>query len=585
VDLEHLPLDDKKTYRLLCNGNTTGVFQLESTGIREMTVKIRPNCFEDLVAILALYRPGPLDSGMAEEYIKRKHGKEKIKYLHPLLEPVLKDTHGVIVYQEQVMQIAQVLGGYSMGDADILRRAMGKKDPEEMAAQRERFVEGAQKERIDSQKAAEIFDQMETFARYGFNKSHSAAYALVSYQTAYLKTHYPVEFMAGLMTSEMGDTDKVIKNLGECREKEIEVLAPDINESRAHFTPVGDKIRFGLAAVKNVGEKAVEVILESRAKEGPFDSLFDFCRRVDLTAVNRRVVESLIKCGAFDSTQMSRARMIAALDEAIRLGQAFQRDSQSSQIDIFGLLGGENKAPKKPGPLYPEIEEWSAQQALAFEKEALGFYITGHPLDKYERVIKKLTSGTIAELKEKAAAGDVKISGVVSALKLRNTKKGDRYGSFNLEDKSGFVEVVAWPDVYRKSVDVLNSDDPIFVKGRMEVGEERMQIFAGEITPLAQEIARLRVNGAPNGKSNGHGAKVHLYVRESEVSADELVQLRETLLEHQGPCVVFLHLLAPGKSETVIELPDQVRVASTPELEATVQRLFGSRVSFHSLES
>jgi DNA polymerase-3 subunit alpha len=561
------------------------VFQLESTGIREMTVKIRPNCFEDLVAILALYRPGPLDSGMAEEYIKRKHGKEKIKYLHPLLEPVLKDTYGVIVYQEQVMQIAQVLGGYSMGDADILRRAMGKKDPEEMAAQRERFVEGSQKKKIDAQRAAEIFDQMETFARYGFNKSHSAAYALVSYQTAYLKTHYPVEFMAALMTSEMGDTDKVIKNLAECREKEIEVLAPDINESRAHFTPVGDKIRFGLAAVKNVGEKAVEVILESRAKEGAFESLFDFCRRVDLTAVNRRVVESLIKCGAFDSTQMSRARMIAALDEAIRLGQAFQRDSQSNQIDIFGLLGGENKAARKPGPLYPEIEEWSAQQALAFEKEALGFYITGHPLDKYERVIKKLTNGTIAELKEKAAAGDVKISGVVSALKLRNTKKGDRYGSFNLEDKSGFVEVVAWPDVYRKSVEVLNSDDPIFVKGRMEVGEERMQIFAGEITPLAQEIAKGRLNGGANGKPNGNGAKVHLYVRESEVCADELVQLRETLLEHQGPCVVFLHLFAPGKSETVIELPDQVRVASTPELEATVQRLFGSRVSFHALES
>ncbi len=585
VDLEHLPLDDKKTYRLLCSGNTTGVFQLESTGIREMTVKIRPNCFEDLVAILALYRPGPLDSGMAEEYIKRKHGKEKIKYLHPLLEPVLKDTYGVIVYQEQVMQIAQVLGGYSMGDADILRRAMGKKDPEEMAAQRERFVAGAQAKKISEQKATEIFDQMETFARYGFNKSHSAAYALVSYQTAYLKTHYPVEFMAGLMTSEMGDTDKVIKNLAECRQKEIEVLAPDINESRADFTPVSDKIRFGLAAVKNVGEKAVEVILQSREKDGPFESLFDFSRRVDLTAVNRRVVESLIKCGAFDSTQVSRARMLGTLDEAMRVGQAFQRDSQSNQIDIFGLLGGGNKGPKQSRDLYPQVEEWSVQQSLAFEKEALGFYITGHPLDKYDRVIKKMTSGTIAELKERAAAGDVKIGGVVSSLKLRNTKKGDRYGSFNLEDKSGFVEVVAWPDVYRKSLEFLNSDDPIFVKGRMEVGEERMQIFANEITPLAQEVSRNRLNGAANGKINGNGDRVHLYIRESEVSADELVQLRETLLEYRGPSAVLLHLCAPGKGETVIELPDQVRVASTPELEAAVQRLFGIRVSFHSLES
>ncbi|MGB7950448.1 MAG: DNA polymerase III subunit alpha [Candidatus Binatia bacterium] len=585
VDLDHLPLDDKKTYRLLCNGNTTGVFQLESTGIREMTVKIRPNCFEDLVAILALYRPGPLDSGMAEEYIKRKHGKEKIKYLHPLLEPILKDTYGVIVYQEQVMQIAQVLGDYSMGDADILRRAMGKKDPEEMAAQRERFVEGAKRKKIDAQRATEIFDQMETFARYGFNKSHSAAYALVSYQTAYLKTHYPVEFMAGLMTSEMGDTDKVIKNLAECRGKDIEVLAPDVNESRAHFTPVGDKIRFGLAAVKNVGEKAVEVILQSREKEGAFESLFDFCRRVDLTAVNRRVIESLIKCGAFDLTQISRARMLGTLDEAMRSGQAFQRDSQSNQIDIFGLLGGESKAPRQRSDFYGQVEEWSAQQSLAFEKEALGFYISGHPLDKYDRVMKKLTSGTIAELKEKAAAGDVKMAGVVSALKLRNTKKGDRYGSFNLEDKSGFVEVVAWPDVYRKSVDLLNADDPIFVKGRMEVGEERMQIFANEIVALAQEVSKARANGGGNGKNHGNGnGRVHLYVREAEVSSDELVQLRETLLEYQGPCAVSLHLLVPGEDETIIDLPDQVRVASTPELEATVQRLFGTRVSFQSLK-
>ncbi|HEY3169300.1 MAG TPA: DNA polymerase III subunit alpha, partial [Candidatus Binatia bacterium] len=372
IDLNRLVLDDKKTYQTLCNGNTTGVFQLESGGIREMTVKIRPNCFEDLVAILALYRPGPLDSGMAEEYIKRKLGKEKIKYLHPLLEPILKDTYGVIVYQEQVMQIAQVLAGYTMGDADFLRRAMGKKDPEEMAAQRERFVGGARGKKIDEKRAGEIFDQMETFARYGFNKSHSAAYALVSYQTAYLKTHYPVEFMAMLMTSEMGDTDKVIKNLAECRSKDIEVLAPDINESRADFTPVGNKIRFGLAAVKNVGEKAVEVILESRAQDGPFESLFDFCRRVDMTAVNRRVIESLIKCGAFDSTQVSRARMLGALDDAMKAGQAHQRDQSSNQIDIFGMLGMQAKGGKRPGDVYASVSEWSAQEALAFEKEALG---------------------------------------------------------------------------------------------------------------------------------------------------------------------------------------------------------------------
>jgi DNA polymerase-3 subunit alpha len=585
IDLERLPLDDKKTYRLLCKGNTTGVFQLESTGIREMTVKIRPNCFEDLVAILALYRPGPLDSGMAEEYIKRKHGKENFKYLHPHLEPVLKDTYGVIVYQEQVMQIAQILGGYTMGDADILRRAMGKKDPEEMAAQRERFVEGARKKNIDEKTATEIFDQMETFARYGFNKSHSAAYALVSYQTAYLKSHYPVEFMAALMTSEMGDTDKVIKNLAECREKGIEVLAPDINESRSDFTPVGAKVRFGLAAVKSVGEKAVEVILESRRRDGAFQSLFDFCRRVDLTAVNRRVIENLINCGAFDSTQVSRARMIGALDEAIRAGQAHQRDEASNQIDIFSLLGTPGKGQNRPGDVYPQVKEWSQQELLVFEKEALGFYITGHPLDKYDRVIKRVISGTAAGIKERPVAGEVKLAGVVSALKLRNTKKGDRYGSFNLEDKTGFLEVIAWPEIYKKSAELLGSDDPIFIKGKLEVGEDRMQIIANEIMPLPEAAAKVRVlaNGSPS--RNGSSERVHLYVHEAETSAQDLVQLREALLNCPGSSTVILHLLAEGVSETLIELPDQIRVASGPELESIVSKLFGPRISFRALES
>jgi DNA polymerase-3 subunit alpha len=381
----------------------------------------------------------------------------------------------------------------------------------------------------------------------------------------------------------MGDTDKVIKNLAECRNKEIEVLAPDINESRSDFTPVGDKIRFGLAAVKNVGEKAVEVILQSREKDGPFQSLFDFCRRVDLTAVNRRVVESLIKCGAFDSTQVSRARMMGALEEAMRSGQTFQRGQESNQIDIFTMLGSPTPAAKKPGDIYPQVTEWSGQESLAFEKEALGFYISGHPLDKYERVLKRITSGAISDLKEKASPGDVKIGGVVSALKLRNTKKGDRYGSFNVEDKSGFIEVIAWPDVYKKCADVLGADDPIFLKGRLEVGEERIQIIANEITALAEVAAKGRADSGekPNGKSD----PVHLYICESEISADELNQLRDTLLDYPGPSAVFLHVLASPKGETVIELPDQVRVASTPELEAIVEQRFGTRIAFHSLVS
>jgi DNA polymerase-3 subunit alpha len=576
VDLNNLPLDDKQTYKLLCSGATTGIFQLESTGIREMTVKIRPSCFEDLVAILALFRPGPLDSGMAEQYIQRKHGREQIKYLHPRLQETLKDTHGVIVYQEQVMQIARVLAGYSMGEADILRRAMGKKDPEEMAKQRERFVEGAVKNKIDADKAGEIFDQMETFARYGFNKSHSAAYALVSYQTAYLKAHYPVEFMAALQTSEMGDTDKVIKNLAECREKNIEVLPPDINESSADFTPVAEKIRFGLAAVKNVGEKAVEVILQSRTEEGPFKSIFDFCRRVDLTAVNRRVLESLIKCGAFDSTGTARARMLAALDEAMRIGQAHQKNRESNQIDLFGLSGPSAGFGGTNGfhDAYPAAEDWTQQQKLAHEKESLGFYITGHPLDKYEGRLARLTSGPVAGMKERPVSGDVKAGGVVTAMRLKNTKKGDRYASFQLEDKTGFIEVIVWPETYKRCGETLVSDDPILVAGKMDIGEERVQIIANEIIPLEEASRRL-----PPARKKDNGGRVHVYLRDAAFTPDELAQLHETLRRHPGTSPVSLHFFSPDQTEAIIEA-DDLRVTSNPELLETVEQLFGARVSF-----
>jgi DNA polymerase-3 subunit alpha len=593
IDLNNLPLDDKKTYRLLCSGNTTGIFQLESTGIREMTVKIKPNCFEDLVAILALFRPGPLDSGMTELYIKRKHGKEPIKYLHPLLETILKDTHGVIVYQEQVMQIAQTLAGYTMGDADILRRAMGKKDPEEMASQRERFVEGARENhRIDGKIAGEIFDQMETFARYGFNKSHSAAYAMVSYQTAYLKTHYPVEFMAALLSSEMGDTDKTIKNLAECRGKGLEVLPPDLNESRSDFTVVGDKIRFGLAGVKNVGEKAVEVILQSREQDGAFKSVFDFCRRVDLTAVNRRVLESLIKCGAFDSTGALRPQMVAVLDEAMRAGQSYQKNLHSNQIDLFGLTGGGTSADKGATDIsgggnggykdiYPAVDAWSTQQLLAYEKETLGFYITGHPLDKFESRLARFTSGSIAELRERPASGEVKVGGVVTAMRLRNTKKGDRYASFHLEDKSGFIEAIVWPDVYRRVADVLGSDDPILISGKLDVGEERVQLIANDVAPLAQALAAFpNVAARPREeRPKKNGERIHFYMSSADVTPEELGQLHDTLRRHPGSCAVSLHLTKPDESETVLELPADLKVASDPELVETVERLFGSRIT------
>ncbi|MCH7912872.1 MAG: DNA polymerase III subunit alpha [Deltaproteobacteria bacterium] len=584
IDLQRLPLDDEKTYGLLCSGETTGIFQLESTGIREMTVRIRPNCFEDLVAILALYRPGPLDSGMTEEYIKRKIEKQKIRYLHPSLEPILKDTYGVIVYQEQVMQIAQRLASYSMGEADILRQAMGKKDSEEMAGQREHFIRGAKKNRIDQKKSAKIFDQMETFARYGFNKSHSAAYAMISYQTAYLKAHHPVEFIATLMSTEMGDTDKVIKNLAECRGQGIEVLPPDVNEGKAHFTVVGDKIRFGLSAVKNVGEKAVEVILESREREGRFKSLSDFCRRVDLRAVNRRVVESLIKCGAFDSTGKLRSRLMAVLDDAMKAGQSYQKDLQSNQIGIFEALGGADKGIENHEDHYPEIEEWSSTQVMAFEKESLGFYITGHPLDKYDHAIKELTTGTTARLREGPPNGEVKVGGVVTALRLRNTKKGERYASFNLEDKTGFIEVIVWPDIYRRSMEAIPLDDPILVQGKLDIGEERVQLIANGVTRLAEVYARFHATASePHGKTNtGHPGKkvreVHFYVSTQEVTTQELNRLHDILLQYRGSSMVLLHLLNADKSETIIELPHQFKINPSPELLEMLDRSFGRRI-------
>ncbi|HWP34449.1 MAG TPA: DNA polymerase III subunit alpha, partial [Thermodesulfobacteriota bacterium] len=349
VDLQLLPLDDPQTYALLARGDTTGVFQLESSGIRELAVRLKPERFDDIVALLSLYRPGPLESGMVDDFIRRRHGRTPVSYPLPQLEPVLKDTYGVIVYQEQVMQIAQVVASYSLGEADLLRRAMGKKKPEEMAAQRTRFVEGAVRNGVSAEKARAIFDLMEKFAGYGFNRAHSAAYALITYQTAYLKAHYRPEFMAALLTCDMGDTDKVIRYLADCRDAGIAVLPPCVNASEAEFTVVGGAIRFGLAGVKNVGTQAVESILEARRAGGPFTDLFDFCERVDLRRVNRRVIEALIKCGAFDSLGAPRAALLASLDRAMEAGVARQREREMGQATLFAALGPAVRRPAGPG--------------------------------------------------------------------------------------------------------------------------------------------------------------------------------------------------------------------------------------------
>ena len=567
VDLASLPLDDKKTYQLLSKGDTTGVFQMESGGMRKMVAQLRPSRFEDLIAALALFRPGPLDSGMDQDFIKRKQGKQKVSYEHPLLESILKETHGTLVYQEQVMQIARVLAGYSMADADNLRRAIGKKKKEGMDKERDRFRTGAVKQGIRAELATTIFEQMETFAAYGFNKSHSAAYALISFQTAYLKAHYPEEFMAGLLSLEMGEIDKTYKNIAECRARGIPVLPPDINESGEKFTVTDKGIRFGLGAVKGVGSKAIEIILAARREGGPFTDVADFANRVRGQQVNRRVLECLTKCGAFDLLGVSRAALLsegeggepAYLDRVLQW--AATAAETAGQITLFAL--GSVAPPRPPAA----VAEWSDKQRLAAEKETVGFYITGHPLDKFERDLKRLTTAPIAELgtRSKQEREKVKVGGVVHTLRLKNNKKGDRYATFNLEDKSGTIEVIVWPEAYRKYEALIASDEPLCVSGTLEVSEERCQIITDAIEGLAAARA-VAVR------------ELRLRLGEAALTAERARELARTLEAHPGTCVASIEVLTDAYVASV-RLP-RFRVAPSEKLVDAVEHLFGGRVAY-----
>jgi DNA polymerase III subunit alpha len=581
--LADLAFDDKKTYEQLGRGDTVGIFQMESGGMRNLLTDLRPNCFEDLIAVLALYRPGPLDSGMVEEFIKRKRGKEPIRYLHTALEPILKETYGVIVYQEQVMKIAQVLAGYTLGDADNLRRAMGKKKAEEMARERVRFLDGASRQGIRAELAGEIFDQMETFAAYGFNKSHSAAYALVSYQTAYLKAHYPQEFMAALLTMEMGDTDKTYKNIADCRERGIRILPPDVNQSREEFTVAEENIRFGLGAVRGVGGKAIETILAART--APFTSFADFCRGVRGPVINKRVVESLIQCGAFDSLGDSRPALLAAAEDMMRWADRVEREANSDQRSLFGGGTAAGAAMSEP-PAIPVVTEWSDKEVLRAEKEAIGIFLTGHPLDKFQRDLGRLANASTGTLAARANQERVTLGGVIHTVKLKNSKKGDRYATFSLEDKEGVIEVIAWPESYRKFEAAIHGDDPVLVSGSLDKQEavggrgddadasgeggetlrERCQIIADEIRPLA-EAREQSVR------------QVHLQVTADLLTEDQLVRLRDALAQHRGTCPAYLHVIVPGRSEAVIELPETLRVVPSEAMLDAVEKILGSGVT------
>ncbi len=561
IDLNGLPLNDPRTYTLLCGGNTTGVFQLESSGITEMVVRLKPSCFDDIVAILALYRHGPLDAGMVDHYIERKHGREPISYLHPLMKDILMDTYGVILYQEQIMQLARALSGYSLGEADLLRKAMGKKNPEEMAKQKTRFVSGSVEKGIPQKLADEIFQQMETFARYGFNRSHTAAYALVSFQTAYLKAHYGVEFMAALMTHDMEDTDKTFKNFNECRKQGIAVLPPNLNESLASFTVRQGKILFGLEAVKGTGQKAVEAIVRAR-EDGPFKDLEDLISRVDLNGVNKRVFENMIKSGGFDFSKVSRREMSERLEELLKV-YASRKDVDPNQMNLFGATS--------PKPVVARravtIPEWPVNQKLSFEREALGFYISGHPLEKFKWDLKRLGALSTADVKVKKAK-EVRVGGVITALKLKNTKKGDRYASFALEDWLGTIDSLVWPDTYRKIQHLIVPDEPVMVSGRADVTEERCVLVIDKMESLIQ----LRDRSATQG---------FLMLTANDEIEQRMPAVQTIFRKYTGSCPVKVRLqLDDGEVSIVLRdsANSPICVGPSEALCEEVEQLFGRPV-------
>ncbi|RJQ61958.1 MAG: DNA polymerase III subunit alpha [Desulfobacteraceae bacterium] len=558
-DLSDLDLGDSDTYRLLSAGDSTGVFQLESAGMRDLLVRLNPACFEDIIALLALYRPGPMESGMIDDYVDRKHGKKQVQYLVTQLEPILKETYGVIVYQEQVMKIASVLASYTMAEADGLRKAMGKKITSEMARHRERFMKGAVENGVPSEVASQLFDLMEKFGGYGFNKSHSAAYALIAFQTAYLKSHYPVEFMAALLTSEMQSTDGVVKYIAECRRHDIPVLPPDINGSDKEFTVSGKSIRFGLMAVKNVGEAAIDSILEVR-KEGIFLSLFDFCERVDLRKVNKRVLESLIRCGAFDATGAFRSQMAAALEEALEYGQTLQREKMDPQRGLFNM--GTKEKPSINMPVLPGIAEWEDKQRLSLEKESLGFFISGHPLDRYNDLLQKFTNADTLSIKEMEDGKTVRIGGIVLDIKTILTRKGEPMAFLTIEDLQGVVELTLFPSVYANAANVLLEDTPILVQGEVQRDENAVKLLGETVIPIdkAEETWT---------------AAVHLKLDVTRTEKECLRRIYDVFRRNPGSCRTFVFLQIPEKTETVIELPASLALKASPALIREVNGILG----------
>jgi DNA polymerase-3 subunit alpha len=566
--VEEVPLDDPKTYELLSVGNTEGVFQVESQGMTDLVVKLHPRSFKELIPIVALYRPGPLGSGMVDDFINRKNGLTKVEYLLPELEELTAETLGVIVYQDQVLQIANRLAGYSLGEADLLRRAMGKKKAAEMEKQRERFVSGAVERNIERHMAEAVFKLMAEFAGYGFAKSHSTAYALITYQTAYLKANHPREYIAALLTTESGNHDKLARYIGHCRQLGIEVLPPDVNQSVRDFTVVDAGIRFGFAGVKNVGDGAVDSILEAREQEaGPYGDIFDFAARIDGRRVNRRVVESLVKCGAFDSLHPDRSSVWSGLDTALEAGAAQQRDREVGQVSLFGGAGG---APA-PVPALPEAPPWTDRQRLEYEKEVLGFYVTGHPLAAVLPKLRLFTDITAAA-PEGRGGRDVRAGGLITSLRETRTRRGALMAFATLEDMTGSFDLVIFSEPFAQYGSLLKSaaDDaaegpkPLVVTGTLEPGEPP-KILVRAVYDLERAEEKL-------------ATQLRLKLTAAEATPDRLAALKDMLQRHPGECEVLLQLVIPDESETWINLPGLSVLPNDP-LREELNGLFGRVVT------
>jgi len=571
VPIDNLPLDDAKTYDLLNRAETLGVFQLESGGMRDLCRKFQISSVEHITALVALYRPGPME--LIPEFIRRRHGEVQIEYEHPLLEPIARETYGILIYQEQVMQAALVLAGYTLGSADLLRRAMGKKKPQEMAKQREIFVKGCAKvNHIPAPKANQIFDLLEKFAGYGFNKSHAAAYAIVAYQTAYLKANYPVEFLCAMMTNDMADTAKLAQFINEARAFDIEVLGPDVNESLVHFAPArdGKAIRFGLAAIKGVGEVAVESILKARNEGGKFKSLSDLCERVDGRTVNRKILEALIKSGACDGFGQTRASSLAQIERTLARAASIASDRQRGQSSLFGAL--EEKSPSMPESI-SNLPEWPQHELLAHEKELLGFYVTGHPLTPYAPILEKYALTNTVKLAELTNRSLTRIGGIIAAVQNGVSKKsGKPYSIITLEDLEGSVQVLCMNENYDKYRDLLKPNKAILVVGEINAGDERPKIFPQEIMPLEDAPKRFT-------------KQVHLRLHTAHLKSEQLDSVRELVAAHPGKCPLLLCFMQPGGEVVFMDTNDRFSVTPSLKLQQEADARFGEETYYAKVDT